>query len=178
MEFEWDLNKSDATYIRRGFDSRFAAGIFAGSTVEIVDVRRDYREVRIRVTGETAGVVLVVICMAEFIRMTIERIGAAGGGRMDQARLAATTQADIRRHMIEDGENPDAPPPTYQRVPDVQAIRERLRMSQEAFASTIGVPVATVRNWEQRRTGIAPAARTLLRILEREPDAALRALAE
>jgi putative transcriptional regulator len=50
-------------------------------------------------------------------------------------------------------------------------------MSQEAFAATIGVPVATVRNWEQRRTGIAPAARTLLRILEREPEAALRALA-
>lgn len=116
--------------------------------------------------------------MAEFIRMTMEQIGAAGGGRMDRAKLAATTEADIRRHMVEDGEDPDAPPPTYQRIPDVQAIRERLRMSQEVFATTIGVPVATVRNWEQRRTGIVPAARTLLRILEREPDAVLRALAE
>lgn len=115
--------------------------------------------------------------MAGFIRMTTEQIRAAGGGRMDQAKLAATTEADIRRHMVEDGEDPDAPP-TYRRVPDVQAIRERLRMSQEVFAVTIGVPVATVRNWEQRRTGIAPAARTLLRILEREPDAVLRALAE
>ena len=116
--------------------------------------------------------------MAEFIRMTTEQIRAAGGGRIDRAKLAATTEADIRRHMVEDGEDPDAPPPPYQRVPDVLAIRERLRMSQEAFATTIGVPVATVRNWEQRRTGIAPAARTLLRILEREPDAVLRALAE
>ena len=33
------------------------------------------------------------------------------------------------------------------------------------------------RNREQRRTGIAAAAHTLLRISEREPDAALRALA-
>jgi putative transcriptional regulator len=76
-----------------------------------------------------------------------------------------------------DGEDPDAPLPAYQALPDVQSIRTRLGMSQAAFASTIGVPVATVRNWEQRRTGIAPAARTLLRILEREPEAAMRALA-
>jgi len=116
--------------------------------------------------------------MAEPIRMTLEQIKAAGGGRVDRAKVAATTETDIRRHMIEDGEDPDAPLPAYQLVPDVQALREGFRMSQEAFARTIGVPVATVRNWEQRRTGIAPAARTLLRILEREPDAALRALAE
>lgn len=101
---------------------------------------------------------------------------ASGGGTVDRAKVEATTEEDIRRHMIEDGEDPDAPLPDYQPVPDVQAIRERFHMSQEVFANTIGVPVATVRNWEQRRTGIAPAARTLLRILEREPDAALRAL--
>ena len=116
--------------------------------------------------------------MVEVVRMTLERIKAKGGGRVNRARVAATTEDDIRRQMIEDGEDPDAGLPPYRRIPEVQAIRERLRMSQEAFAATIGVPVATVRNWEQRRTGIAPAARALLRILEREPDAALRALAE
>ena len=115
--------------------------------------------------------------MAELVRMTLEQIQAAGGGQVDRAKVAATTDEDIRRHQVEDGEDPDAPPPDYQPVPDVQAIREQLRMSQEAFARLIQVPVATVRNWEQRRTGIAPAARTLLRILEREPRAALRALA-
>ena len=110
--------------------------------------------------------------------MTLERINAKGAGRVDRSRVAVTTEDDIRRQMIEDGEDPDATLPRYRRVPEVQAIRERLHMSQEAFAATIGVPVATVRNWEQHRTGIAPAARALLRILEREPDAALRALAE
>lgn len=114
--------------------------------------------------------------MAEPVRMRLEQIKAAGGGRVDRAKLAATTEEDIRQHMLEDGEDPEASLPAYQALPNVQAIRERLSMSQEAFASTIGVPVATVRNWEQRRTGIAPAARTLLRILEREPEAALRAL--
>ena len=61
MEFEWDINKSDATYTRRGFDFLLATGIFDGPTVEIVDVRRDYREIRIRAMGETAGLVLVVV---------------------------------------------------------------------------------------------------------------------
>jgi putative transcriptional regulator len=50
-------------------------------------------------------------------------------------------------------------------------------MTQEAFAAAIGVPVATMRNWEQSRTRMDPAVRSLLRIVEREPDAALRALA-
>lgn len=116
--------------------------------------------------------------MAEVIRMTLEQIKAAGGGRVDLAKLTATTEEDIRQHMVEDGEDPDALLPAYQTLPDVQVIRERLRMSQEAFARTIGVPVATIRNWEQHRTGIAPAARALLWILAREPEAALRALAD
>lgn len=61
MEFEWDPNKSDATYVRRGFDFALAIGIFDGPTVETVDVRHDYREVRIQAMGKTAGMVLVVV---------------------------------------------------------------------------------------------------------------------
>jgi putative transcriptional regulator len=51
-------------------------------------------------------------------------------------------------------------------------------MTQKVFAKAIGVPVATVRNWEQFRTNMDPAVQSLLRVVEREPDAALRALAE
>jgi len=32
-------------------------------------------------------------------------------GRIDRNKLAATTEADIRRHMIADAEDPDAPLP-------------------------------------------------------------------
>jgi putative transcriptional regulator len=39
------------------------------------------------------------------------------------------------------------------------------------------IPLATLRNWEQARVEPDPAARALLRILDREPQAALRALA-
>ncbi len=49
-------------------------------------------------------------------------------------------------------------------------------MTQMAFVEAIGVPVATLRNWEQGRVAPDPAARALLRILDREPEVALRAL--
>jgi putative transcriptional regulator len=109
--------------------------------------------------------------------MTLKQIRASRP-RVDRARIAATTEQDIRRHQIEDGEEPDAPLPPFRPVPNVRAIRAGLRMTQHAFARAIGVPVATVRNWEQSRTGMDPAVRSLLRVVEREPEAALRALAE
>ena len=59
----------------------------------------------------------------------------------------------------------------------MRAIRKQLGMTQEVFAKAIGVPVATIRHWEQSRTNMDPAVRSLLRVVEREPDAALRALA-
>ena len=108
--------------------------------------------------------------------MTLEEIRASGP-TIDRAKIAATTEEDIRRHQIEDGEDPDAPLPPFRPVPDVRAIRARLQMTQEVFAKAIGVPVATVRNWEQSRTSMDPAVQSLLRVVECEPDAALRALA-
>jgi putative transcriptional regulator len=107
--------------------------------------------------------------------MTLEQIKVRRP-RLDHARIAATTEADVRRHQVEDGEDPDAPLPTFRPVPNVRAIRTRLKMTQESFANAIDVPVATVRNWEQSRTSMDPAVRSLLRVIEREPVAALRAL--
>ena len=42
------------------------------------------------------------------VRRTLEEI-RRNPGRIDRAKFDATTEADIRRYMIEDGENPDAP---------------------------------------------------------------------
>jgi putative transcriptional regulator len=81
------------------------------------------------------------------------------------------TSEDIRRHQVEDGEDPDAPRPPFRPLPNVRAIRTKLRMTQEAFARAIDVPVATVRTREQSRTGMDPAVRSLPRAVEREPDA-------
>jgi putative transcriptional regulator len=94
---------------------------------------------------------------------------------VDLARIDATTEADIRRHMREDGYDPDE----AVRDEDIVSpaiIRRRLGMSQRRFAEAIQLPVATLQNWEQGRTLMDPSARALMTILAREPEAALRAL--
>ena len=37
------------------------------------------------------------------------------------------------------------------KVPDVRAIRQQLRMSQQEFARLYRIPLATLKNWEQGR---------------------------
>jgi putative transcriptional regulator len=102
---------------------------------------------------------------------TLEEIEASKL-KVDQAKLDATTEEDIRRHMIEDGEDPDAEFPTdWEFVVPPQVVREKLGMTQEEFAKALRVPVGTLRNWEQRRVGLDPAVRSLLAIIYKMPEA-------
>lgn len=96
--------------------------------------------------------------------------------KIDRAKLAATKERDIRRHMIEDGESPDDGP-EIEHIFSPQVIRKRLDMTQEQFARALRIPVATLRNWEQGRNSIDPAARSLLVVVARNPKVALAALA-
>ena len=107
-------------------------------------------------------------------KMTSDEIKARPSKR-NRARIEATTEAGIRRQMIEDGENPDEEV-SERDIISPWYIRKRLGMSQREFANTLGVPVATLRNWEQNRVAMEPATIVLMRILGREPEAALRAL--
>ena len=59
---------------------------------------------------------------------------------------------------------------------DVRAIRHRQGMTQRAFARCYGFGVWAVRNWEQGRRQPEKSARILLTIIDREPEAAQRAL--
>lgn len=102
----------------------------------------------------------------------------ASAPTVDRAKLDATTEADIRGYMIEDGYDPDAEPTSYERVETAKTIRKRLGMTQEQFAAALRIPLATLRNWEQGRVLPDPAARSLLNIVARNPQAALAALAE
>jgi putative transcriptional regulator len=57
--------------------------------------------------------------------------------------------------------------------PDVRLIRERYGLTQEKFAHLIGISVATLRNWEQGRRKPEGAARVLLQVAARHPEAVL-----
>jgi putative transcriptional regulator len=59
---------------------------------------------------------------------------------------------------------------------DVRAIRTRLGLSQGEFAARFGFRLDALQNWEQGRRRPEPAARAFLRVIEREPEAVLRAL--
>lgn len=62
---------------------------------------------------------------------------------------------------------------------DVPVIREELGLSQDEFASAMGVSVGTLRNWEQKRREPQGPARALLLVARTNPKvvkAAMRAL--
>jgi putative transcriptional regulator len=75
----------------------------------------------------------------------------------------------------------EADPKTYRvHVPaqlDVRAIRTKFKMSQNAFAARFGILPSTLRDWEQNRRHPDGAARVLLMVIDKEPDAVTRALA-
>ena len=57
--------------------------------------------------------------------------------------------------------------------PDAREIRELYGLSQEKFASLMGISVATLRNWEQGRRSPEGPARVLLQVAAKHPDAVL-----
>src|SRR5215469_2944162 len=57
-------------------------------------------------------------------------------------------------------------------------VRERTGLTQAAFAARIGVPVETVRNWEQGKRSPRGPARALLKVIEEAPDAAFAVLSK
>lgn len=59
---------------------------------------------------------------------------------------------------------------------DVRRIREKLDMTQKAFANYFGVNVRTVQDWEQGRRVPSGASRNFLFVIDREPEAVRRVL--
>jgi putative transcriptional regulator len=80
--------------------------------------------------------------------------------------------------------DPDCPPATEaqlaraRRVPNVRAVRQGLKLTQEEFAARFGLPLGTVRDWEQGAHRPDRAAQVLLRVIAKSPEAVIRALKE
>lgn len=58
----------------------------------------------------------------------------------------------------------------------IVALRRRLRLSRQKFADRFGLDARAVQDWEQGRRVPDRAARVLLTVIDRDPDAVVRAL--
>jgi len=59
---------------------------------------------------------------------------------------------------------------------DIKSARKKVGLSRNDFARVFGLSAATLRKWENGERYPTGAARVLLTIISREPEAALRAI--
>jgi putative transcriptional regulator len=62
-------------------------------------------------------------------------------------------------------------------APAVRDLRRRARLTQQQFAARLGVPVETIRNWEQGKRMPRGPARALLAVIAHAPETVFAALA-
>ena len=92
----------------------------------------------------------------------------------DWAAVDALTDEQIEAAVRDD---PDAAPigfydmPGFIRIPNVKKLRDRLGLTQEAFAATYRIPIGTLRDWEQGRKLPDAPARAYLTVIARNPEA-------
>jgi putative transcriptional regulator len=58
-----------------------------------------------------------------------------------------------------------------------KGVRARTSLTQAQFAARIGVPIETVRNWEQGKRSPRGPARALLKVIDKAPQVAFAVLA-
>lgn len=107
------------------------------------------------------------------VRITLEASVPASlaRGRLDAARVDATTDADIAAQLAVDEAQAMQDAAQFAR-----RVRRRLGLSQAELAARIQVSLDTIRNWEQGKRSPTGAARALLKVLDKAPEAALAAL--
>jgi putative transcriptional regulator len=97
----------------------------------------------------------------------------------DWSRLDAMTDAEKLAAARSD---PDAQPSTeaqlkrIRRVPFAKHVRWTLGLSQQEFAEVFGIPIGTLRDWEQDRFEPDQAAQSYLKVIARNPKAVRKAL--
>ena len=88
-------------------------------------------------------------------------------------------KADGRIVELRDGrEFPLVPAlPLAPAAPAVRDLRRRAQLTQLEFATRLGVPVETIRNWEQGKRLPRGPARALLAVIAHAPETVFAALA-
>ncbi|MCX7381048.1 MAG: helix-turn-helix domain-containing protein [Alphaproteobacteria bacterium] len=96
---------------------------------------------------------------------------------IDWAKVDATDDADIAAQIAADPDTAPVLSDVEHIASQVKLVRHRLSLTQAEFARRFQVSLGTVRDWEQGRRQPDGPAQVLLWVIDREPEAVLRALA-
>jgi putative transcriptional regulator len=105
----------------------------------------------------------------------IVEILADGTERAIARAAASATLAVARVAGATDGSNPRIGGQGRDAV-YAKGIRARTKLTQAEFAARIGVPIETVRNWEQGKRSPRGPARALLKVIDQAPQVAFAVL--
>lgn len=104
----------------------------------------------------------------------------------DWAAVEALTEEQLHANALSDPDSQPIPRGTDEelaklglhRIPNVKKLRDRLGLTQEAFAATYRIPIGTLRDWEQGRKLPDAPARAYLTVIARNPKAVASLLGE
>ena len=103
-----------------------------------------------------------------------------GGNGIDWERINAMSDEEVEAYALAD---PDSAPETEEEIAAAwgeQYLREtraKLHMTQAQFSAKFHIPLGTLRDWERGASVPDASARTLLRVIAKDPEAVIRALA-
>lgn len=106
------------------------------------------------------------------IRKIASRMVKAALAETDWGKLDRLSDRQIARQIAADSDVAPVILPV-----DVKAIRAAVGLSQGRFAQRYGIPVGTLRDWEQGRKQPDSTARAYLTVIARNPALIARALA-
>ena len=97
----------------------------------------------------------------------MQRLRLKADGRIVELRDGheAPLAPDLSRDKLDDA------------LPAVRELRRRAKLTQAQFAARLGVPLETIRNWEQGKRSPRGPARALLAVIAHSPDMVFAALA-
>ena len=104
----------------------------------------------------------------------MQRLRLKADGRIVELRdgqefpLAPALETPATAPAVASGETPA--------LPAVRDLRRRAQLTQTEFAARLGVPVETIRNWEQGKRAPRGPARALLAVIAHSPETVFAAL--
>ena len=93
------------------------------------------------------------------------RIGHEIEAALGEVLAHVRDEADLSCRIVDD--------PAADRI---LALRKRLKLSRQKFADRFGLDTRALQDWEQGRRVPDRAARVLLTVIDRDPEAVVRAL--